>query len=98
VRVRHNQEGFQLKTCSLVLKTMGLKFLDGYVSLVEGEKDPRNLLVVFAMDKVILIEFDISARVQTFYDIIFCYFPISFRPPPNNPGGITADDLRASLR
>ncbi|KAH6916048.1 RNAPII transcription regulator C-terminal-domain-containing protein [Coprinopsis sp. MPI-PUGE-AT-0042] len=81
-----------------VLKTLGLKFLDGYVSMVEGEKDPRNLLVVFAMDKVILIEFDISDRVQTFYDIIFCYFPISFRPPPNNPGGITADDLRASLR
>ncbi|EAU90313.2 hypothetical protein CC1G_08995 [Coprinopsis cinerea okayama7 len=80
------------------LKSLGLKFLDGYVSLVEGEKDPRNLLVVFAMDRVILIEFDISERVQTFYDIVFCYFPISFRPPPNNPGGITADDLRTALR
>ncbi|TFK26217.1 ARM repeat-containing protein [Coprinopsis marcescibilis] len=80
------------------LKSMGLKFLDGYVSLVEGEKDPRNLLVVFAIDKVILIEFDISERVQTFYDLVFCYFPISFRPPPNNPGGITADDLRLALR
>lgn len=43
---------------------MGKKFLDGYVSLCEGEKDPRNLVLVFAMDRVILIEFDISERVQ----------------------------------
>lgn len=95
---------------------MGNKFLDGYVSLCEGEKDPRNLVLVFAMDRVILIEFDISERVQvsrrhstsvqnislmpfqSLYDVIFCYFPITFRPPPNNPGGITADDLRLTLR
>ncbi|KAJ3521011.1 hypothetical protein NMY22_g12497 [Coprinellus aureogranulatus] len=99
-----------------VLKGMGTRFLDGYVSLCEGEKDPRNLVLVFAMDRVILIEFDISERVQvsrrhpsesvnspaislqSLYDVIFCYFPITFRPPPNNPGGITADDLRLTLR
>ncbi|TEB36758.1 ARM repeat-containing protein [Coprinellus micaceus] len=81
-----------------VIKGMGKKFLDGYVSLCEGEKDPRNLVLVFAMDRVILIEFDISERVQSLYDVIFCYFPITFRPPPNNPGGITADDLRLTLR
>lgn len=28
----------------------------------------------------------------------FCYFPISFRPPPNDPYGITADDLKLALR
>lgn len=28
----------------------------------------------------------------------FCYFPISFKPPPNDPYGITADDLKAALR
>ena len=47
-----------------VIKGMGNRFLDGYVSLCEGEKDPRNLVLVFAMDRVILIEFDISDRVQ----------------------------------
>lgn len=30
--------------------------------------------------------------------MVFCYFPISFRPPPNDPYGITADDLKLSLR
>lgn len=51
-------------TFSVVLKGMGTKFLDGYIALCEGEKDPRNLVLVFAMDRVILIEFDISERVQ----------------------------------
>jgi DNA repair/transcription protein MET18/MMS19 len=32
------------------------------------------------------------------FDITFCYFPISFRPPPNDPYGITADDLKLALR
>lgn len=28
----------------------------------------------------------------------FCYFPITFKPPPDDPYGITADDLKQSLR
>ena len=29
---------------------------------------------------------------------MFCYFPITFRPPPNDPYGITAQDLKTRLR
>jgi DNA repair/transcription protein MET18/MMS19 len=29
---------------------------------------------------------------------VFCYFPITFRPPPNDPYGITSDDLKLALR
>ena len=43
---------------------MGKEFLDGYTSLVEGEKDPRNLIIAFAVARVILIEFDIHERVE----------------------------------
>lgn len=32
------------------------------------------------------------------FDITFCYFPITFRPPPNDPYGITSDDLKTALR
>lgn len=32
------------------------------------------------------------------FDITFCYFPITFRPPPNDPYGITSDDLKKALR
>lgn len=36
--------------------------------------------------------------VQSLFNITFCYFPITFRPPPNDPYGISSDDLRAALR
>lgn len=51
-----------------VLKKMGKIFLDGYVSLADGEKDPRNLVVAFAIARVILIEFDISAHVEVHFE------------------------------
>lgn len=35
---------------------------------------------------------------QKMFDIIFCYFPISFRPPPDDPYGITPEDLKLALR
>ncbi|ESK97793.1 dna repair transcription protein [Moniliophthora roreri MCA 2997] len=80
------------------LKTMGPDFIGRYVVLVEGEKDPRNLLLAFAIARVIIIEFDISQFVESMFNITFCYFPITFRPPPNDPYGITTDDLRNTLR
>jgi DNA repair/transcription protein MET18/MMS19 len=32
------------------------------------------------------------------FDGIFCYFPITFEPPKNDPYGITSTDLKVSLR
>ena len=34
---------------------------------------------------------------QSLFNIVFCYFPITFRPPPNDPYGISTDDLRMAL-
>ncbi|KAG5647524.1 hypothetical protein DXG03_009461 [Asterophora parasitica] len=80
------------------LKGLGKAFVGGYISLAEGEKDPRNLLVAFAIARVILIEFDISDHVESMFNITYCYFPITFRPPPNDPYGITTEDLQKALR
>ena len=43
---------------------MGKEFVAGYVNLADGEKDPRNLLLSFAITRVILIEFDVSAHIE----------------------------------
>jgi len=43
---------------------MGSEFLSGYVRLAEGEKDPRNLLLAFAIARVVLIEFKINDHVE----------------------------------
>jgi DNA repair/transcription protein MET18/MMS19 len=54
--------------------------------------------LAFAIARVVLAEFDIHAHIEDFFDITFCYFPITFRPPPDDPYGISADDLKQSLR
>ena len=97
------------------LKSLGEEAIVGITDLVANEKDPRNLMVVFSILKVVMVEWDISAhaevspdishdtekvtdKLQTIFDSVFCYFPITFRPPPDDPYGITAHDLKARLR
>lgn len=46
---------------------MGGAFLAGYISLADGEKDPRNLMVAFALDRVIGIEFDLTNHIEVRY-------------------------------
>lgn len=96
---------------------MDSEFLSGYINLADGEKDPRNLMVAFAIARVIGVEFDVSKHAeviwciiaqstrflicvlrQNLFNIIFCYFPITFRPPPDDPYGITSEDLKKSLQ
>ncbi|THH09922.1 hypothetical protein EW145_g1685 [Phellinidium pouzarii] len=80
------------------LQGMSGEFLAGYAGLVDGEKDPRNLMLAFAIDRVICIEFDISQHIEDIFNITFCYFPITFRPPVDDPYGITPEDLKLALR
>jgi DNA repair/transcription protein MET18/MMS19 len=47
-----------------VLKSMGDRFLSGYITLADGEKDPRNLMVAFAVARVIALELDISTKFE----------------------------------
>ncbi|WFD26586.1 hypothetical protein MNAN1_001569 [Malassezia nana] len=77
----------------------GSGFVHGYTTLVQGEKDPRNLLVLFGLVRVLLLEWPIGPReADAFFQVLFCYFPIAFRVPPEDPYGITPDDLKSALR
>ncbi|GJN90351.1 hypothetical protein Rhopal_003362-T1 [Rhodotorula paludigena] len=84
--------------CRPALQRLGAEFVSGYCALVEGEKDPRNLMISFSIVRVILLEFDIAKNVEDLFDITFCYFPITFTPPPDDPYGISSDDLIVALR
>lgn len=44
------------------------------------------------------IKFTDQSVSQDLFNITFCYFPISFRAPPDDPYGITPEDLKRSLR
>ncbi|KIW20921.1 hypothetical protein PV08_01500 [Exophiala spinifera] len=80
------------------IRDMGEESLTGIVDLVAGEKDPRNLMLIFSMLRVLMMEWDISKHVEVMFDSVYAYFPITFRPPPNDPYGITAQDLKDRLR
>lgn len=43
---------------------MGDESLVGIVDLMTGEKDPRNLMLVFSILKVVMVEWDISNHAE----------------------------------
>lgn len=72
--------------------------LEKLISSFVGEKDPRNLMIVFSILQVTMTEWDVKAYAQDLFDSVFNYFPIAFKPPPDDPYGITAQDLKDRLR
>ncbi|CAI7590706.1 unnamed protein product [Penicillium bialowiezense] len=87
-----------MSTHRAAMRDMGDISLLGVVDIMTGEKDPRNLMIVFSILKVVMVEWDISNHTETLFDSVYNYFPITFRPPPNDPYGITAQDLKGRLQ
>lgn len=84
-----------------VIKKMGTDFIRIIDSLAATERDPRNLMLVFTMIEIVLNEWDEGSITETsgeLYETLQRYFPISFRPKPNDPVTITANDLILRLR
>lgn len=82
-------------------------FTDAFIHIASGEKDPRNLLSSFRLNSAINDAFTFNDRstdskhdqlLTDLFDVCFCYFPISFSPPPNDPYKISANDLKLELR
>ena len=46
------------------IKAMGDESSSSIINLVSGEKDPRNLMIIFSILKVIMMEWDISNHVE----------------------------------
>ncbi|RMY78857.1 hypothetical protein D0862_13289 [Hortaea werneckii] len=65
------------------------EFMPSFIAFFEGEKDPRNLMIIFSL---------LQPNAQDLFDSVFNYFPITFKPPPDDPYGITAQDLKDRLR
>lgn len=75
--------------------------IKGVVTIMDGEKDPRNLMVGFFLLETLATNFDISGHTSEVFDAAYCYFPVTFRAPA--PGGkaaldISSEDLKLRLR
>lgn len=73
-------------------------FLSNFIFFFEGEKDPRNLMMIFSILHVPMAEWDVHAYAKDLFESVFNYFPVTFKPPPDDPYGITAQDLKDRLR
>ncbi|XP_042623031.1 MMS19 nucleotide excision repair protein homolog [Cyprinus carpio] len=81
------------------LKGLGSDFIFGFVQSVDGERDPRNLLLAFQVARNIIQRgYDLGKFVEELFEVMSCYFPIDFSPPPSDPRGITQEELVLSLR
>ncbi|KAL0079570.1 Dos2-interacting transcription regulator of RNA-Pol-II-domain-containing protein [Phycomyces blakesleeanus] len=87
-----------LQTYTSDLQRARVNFIGSFVAFMDGEKDPRNLVIAFEIVRFIIEKFDISQHVEDLFDVLFCYFPISFNAPINDPFSITTEDLKDSLR
>ncbi|XP_034414383.1 MMS19 nucleotide excision repair protein homolog isoform X1 [Cyclopterus lumpus] len=81
------------------LKGLGADFVFGFVQSMDGERDPRNLLLAFQIAKSIVRRgYDLGKFTEELFEVTSCYFPIDFSPPPNDPHGITREELIQMLR
>lgn len=55
----------------LALRDMADEAMIGIANLVSGEKDPRNLMIIFSILRVIMIEWDITEHAEVF-ELIAC--------------------------
>ncbi|XP_058399651.1 MMS19 nucleotide excision repair protein homolog isoform X3 [Diceros bicornis minor] len=88
-----------MRTREEELKSLGADFTFGFIQVMDGEKDPRNLLVAFhIVHDLISRDYSLGPFVEELFEVTSCYFPIDFTPPPNDPHGIQREDLILSLR
>ena len=84
------------------------EFANGFKSSMWHEKDPRCLLIGFRAAKFLLYQFADDEEdsenesekyslhdetLESIFDATSCYFPITFKPPPNDPYGIRPEVL-----
>eukprot|EP00850_Spirogloea_muscicola_P018909 SM000178S03474 [mRNA] locus=s178:240009:249945:- [translate_table: standard] len=87
---------------------LGTEVVEGVLSAVDGEKDPRCLLRAFRILKLLADSMaehggetdhgGLAGVAEDMFETMACYFPISFTPPPGDPRGVTREDLAASLQ
>ncbi|XP_026674112.1 MMS19 nucleotide excision repair protein homolog isoform X2 [Ceratina calcarata] len=77
------------------LKAMGPDFIYVVISSIDGEKDPKNLMLLFSILPRFMKEFKLGHLAEDMFEVISCYFPVDYNP--SGTEGITRDDLAEKL-
>ncbi|KAK9823856.1 hypothetical protein WJX72_005960 [[Myrmecia] bisecta] len=109
--ITDRKEGLQLLLALLQLHGPALveaevDMIEGVLASVDGEKDPRCLLLAFQAVRAVVTLYStttpaalaaLQKSAEEFGDMLSCYFPIMFKPPPNSAHAITREDLAGEL-
>ncbi|XP_030373580.1 MMS19 nucleotide excision repair protein homolog [Scaptodrosophila lebanonensis] len=79
------------------LQTMAGDFLYGLINSIDGERDPRNLDIIFSFMPDFIANYPLLHLAEEMFEIFSCYFPIDFNPSKQDPTAITRDDLAGKL-
>lgn len=63
---------------------MGIDFVYGVITLIDGERDPKNLIYLFNWLPQFLSVAKLEHLTEEMFDVLACYFPIDFKPPQND--------------
>ncbi|XP_030765522.1 MMS19 nucleotide excision repair protein homolog [Sitophilus oryzae] len=80
-----------------VVESMGIDFVYGVISSIDGERDPKNLIYLFKWLQVFLKKVKLAHLSEEMFDVLACYFPVDFKAPPSDKNKITREDLAESL-
>ncbi|OWF55073.1 MMS19 nucleotide excision repair protein homolog [Mizuhopecten yessoensis] len=97
-RIAYNIFSVLLTTSLPELQKIGSDFVLGYIQAMDAEKDPRNLVIAFHCATTIIRNFQLGVFVEEMFEVVSCYFPVDFTPPPGDPNGVTKEDLILGLR
>ena len=78
----------------------GHDFIYNYIQAIDGEQDPRNLLIIFQLSSdLVKGGIELGNLVEEFFEVASCYFPIDFDPSAaGKKSSITNQDLVLGLR
>ncbi|EDW84761.1 uncharacterized protein Dwil_GK12962 [Drosophila willistoni] len=79
------------------LQAMAGDFVYGLINSIDGERDPRNLDIIFSFMPDFISTYPLLHLAEEMFEIFACYFPIDFNPSKQDPEAITRDDLAAKL-
>jgi len=80
------------------IKLLSTQFTIGFLQAFEGEKDPRNLLLIFSSVGHMLDILSISHLAEDVFESLAVYFPVDFTPPSGLVGSVTKAQLVEELR
>lgn len=98
-----------LEFCGKEIIDADIDLAEMIIVSIDGEKDPRCLLDGFEAAKSVLKQYSelppesihsntMENATEEMFDVLSCYFPVSFTPPPEDGNKITRDDIALALQ